>query len=109
MHKTLDDYLNVASLKSGKSKHRFIRELYGLYRKVAPALFIQAVERALKYRIRDIATIENIVALKLRDGDFSVPSPEIDPDLQNREAYIEGCFADEADLSIYDEMEDENG
>jgi transposase len=109
LDKTLDDYLNVASPKSGKSKHRFIRELYGLYRKVAPALFIQAVERALKYRIRDIATIENIVALKLRDGDFSVPPPEIDPDFQNRDAYIEGCFSDEADLSIYDDMEDEDG
>jgi len=107
--KTLDDYLNVASPKSGKSKHRFIRELYGLYLKVAPTVFIQAVERALTYRIRDIATIENIVILKLRDGEVNVPPPEIDPGLQNRDAYIEGCFADEADLSIYDEMEDENG
>ena len=109
LDRTLDDYLNFASPKSGKSKHRFIRELYGLHRKVAPTVFIQAVQRALKYRITDIATIENIVVLRLRDGDFSVPSPEIDPDFQNRDAYIEGCFSDEADLSIYEEMEDENG
>jgi len=109
LHKTLDAYLNFAVPKSGKAKHRFIRELFGLYRKVAPTLFIQAVERALKYRITDIATIENIVILKLRDGDFNVAPPEIDRDYLNRDVYIEGCFADEADLSIYDEMEDENG
>jgi transposase len=107
--RTLDDYLNSAVPKSGKPKHRFIRELFGLYRKVAPSVFIQAVERAHKYRITDIATIENIIILKLRDGDFNVPTPEIDQDYLRRDAYIEGCFGDEADLSIYDETEDEDG
>jgi len=107
--KTLDDYLDFAVPQSGKPKHRFIRELFGLYRKVAPTVFIRAVERAHKYRITDIATIENIVILKLTDGDFNVPTPEIDQDYLNRDTYIEGCFADEADLSIYDEMEDEDG
>ncbi len=38
-----------------------------------------------------------------------MPPPEIDPDFQNRDVYIEGCYTDEADLSIYDETEDENG
>ncbi len=109
LDKALDDYLNFAVPQSAKPKHRFIRELFGLYRKVAPTVFIQAVERALKYRITDIATIENIVILKLGGGDCNVPSPEIDQDYLNRDAYIEGCFSDEADLSIYDEMEDENG
>ena len=109
LDKTLDDYLNFAVPKSSKSKHRFMRELFGLYRKVAPTVFIQAVQRALKYRITDISTIENIVILKLRDGDFNMPPLDIDQDYLQREAYIEGCFSDEADLSIYNEMEDENG
>jgi hypothetical protein len=109
LDKTIDDYLNFAVPKSGKPKHRFIRTLFGLYRKVAPTVFIQAVARAVKYRITDIGTIENIIILKLRSGDFNTAPPEIDPDLQNRAAYIEGCFVDEADLSIYDETEDENG
>ena len=104
----IDDYLNFAVPKSGRSKHRFVRELFGLHRKVAPVVFIQAVERALKYRIADIGTIENIIILKLRSGGFHTALPELDPDLQNRDTYIEGRFADEADLSIYDEMEDEN-
>jgi len=109
LDKTLDDYLNFAVRKSGRPKHRFIRELFGLYRKVAPTVFIQAVERALKYRITDIATLENIVILKLRGTELNVPTPEIDQDYLTRDAYIQGRFADEADLSIYDEMEDENG
>ena len=38
-----------------------------------------------------------------------MPPPEIDQDYLHRDTYIEGDFSDEADLSIYDEMEDENG
>lgn len=104
---TVADYLNFSLPKSGKPRHRFIRELFGLYRKIALSVFIQSVERAHKYRITDVATIENIVILKLRDSDGNITLPEIDQDFQNRAAYIEGCFADEADLSIYD-TEDEN-
>ena len=109
LDKALDAYLNFAVPKSGKSKHRFIRELFALYRKVAPTVFIQAVQRALKYHITDIPIIENIVALKLREADFHMPPPEIDQDYLHRDTYIEGDFSDKADLSIYDEMEDENG
>jgi hypothetical protein len=105
--KTVDDYLNFAVPKSGKPKHRFIRALFGLYRKTAPSVFIQTVGRACKYRITDIKTIENITALILIDGSLDITAPEIDQDFQKRDAYIEGCFADEVDLSIYD-MKDEN-
>ena len=106
---SLDAYLNFALPKSGKPKHRFIRQLFGLYRQIATPLFIQSVQRALKYRITDIATIENIVILKLRQANFNAPCAHIDQDYLNRDAYLEGCYADEVDLSIYDETEDENG
>ena len=105
--KTVDDYLNFAVPKSGKPKHRFIRALFGLHRKTAPSVFIQTVERACKYRITDIKVIENITALILIDGSVDITAPEIDQDFQKRDAYIEGCFVDDVDLSIYD-TEDEN-
>jgi len=35
---TLDDYLNFAVPHSGKPRHRFIRALFGLYRKTAPSI-----------------------------------------------------------------------
>ena len=104
---TVDDYLNFAVPKSGKPRHRFIRALFGLYRKTAPSIFTQTVERAFKYRITDIKTIENIAVLILGNGSLDITVPEIDLDFQKRDAYIEGCFADEVDLSIYD-MEEEN-
>jgi len=102
LSETMDHYLNFALPKSGKPRHRFVRALFGLYRKTASSVFIQAVERALQYRVTDIKVIENIVFIILQDGCFDVTLPEIDPDFQSREAYIEGCFADEIDLSIYD-------
>ena len=101
----IGDYLNFAVPKSGKVRHQFIRSLFGLYRKTAASVFIQTVNRANKYRITDIKTIENIVALILRAGSIDITLPEIDQDFQKRDAYIEGCFADKPDLSIY---EDEN-
>jgi len=103
----VDNYLNFAVPQSGKPRHRFIRALFGLFRKTTSSVFIQTVERALKYRITDIKTVENIAVLILRDGTVEITLPEIDQDFQKRDAYIEGCFADEVDLSIYD-MEDED-
>lgn len=102
-----DHYLNFASPQSAKPRHRFIRTLFALYRKTESSVFIQTVERALKYRITDIKTIENIAVLILRHGTLDITLPEIDQDFQKRDAYIEGCFADEVDLSLYD-MEEEN-
>jgi transposase len=103
--KALDDYLNFALPESGKARHHFIRRLFSLYQKTASSVFIKAVQRALKYRIQDIKTIENILVLILRDSGIEPGTPEIEPDFTKRDAYIEGCFTDDPDLSIY---EDEN-
>jgi transposase len=106
----INDYLNFAVPKSGKQKHRFIRQLYGLYRKIAPDVFISTLKRALKYRISDIKTVERIAILQLTAGNFKLPLPQIDHQFENRASYIEGCFADEVDLSVYDKItEDDNG
>jgi transposase len=106
----INDYLNFAVPKSGKQKHRFIRQLYGLYRKIAPDVFISMLKRALKYRISDIKTVERIAILQLTAGNFKLPLPQIDHQFENRASYIEGCFADEVDLSVYDKItEDDNG
>ncbi len=100
----IDAYLNFALPRVPRQKHRFIRGLYGLYRKVALPVFIKTVQRALKYRIMDIQTVERIAILQLRDGDIEVPIPEIDSEFQNRAAYLDGYIADEADLDLYDQF-----
>jgi hypothetical protein len=108
MAKQIDDYLDFAIKNGVKQKHRFIRALYGLYRKMAIEVFIKTVSRALKYRITDIKTIERIATLQLTSADFQLPLPQIDRQLEKRDAYIEGYFADDVDLSIYDQVSGDN-
>jgi transposase len=97
-------YLDLALNPMGREKHRFIRGLYGLYQKIALPLFIKTISRALKYRITDMETIERIAILLMRDGNYDMPSGQIDQDYKQREAYLEGRFSDDVDLSIYDKM-----
>lgn len=99
-----DVYLNFAIKKGGKQKHRFIRELYGLHKKLAPSLFIQTIKRALKYRITDTKTIERIAILLMKEGNYDVPSVEIDQEFRDRESYLRGRFSGDVDLSVYDKM-----
>jgi hypothetical protein len=55
-------------------------------------------------------TIERIAILLMRDGNYEMPSVQINQDFQQRESYLEGRFSDDVDLSIYDNMmEDEDG
>jgi len=109
--KQIDAYLDFAIKKGLKQKHRFIRALYGLYRKIALEVFIKTLSRALKYRITDIKTIERIATLQLTAGHFQLPLPQIDEQLEKRAAYIEGCVADQVDLSVYDKItgDDDDG
>jgi hypothetical protein len=102
--KQIDAYLSFAIKNGVKQKHRFIRVLYGLYRKMALEVFIKTVNRALKYRITDIKTVERIATLQLTAENFQMPLPNIDRQLEKRDAYIEGYFADEVDLSAYDKI-----
>jgi transposase len=106
--KEIDDYLDFAIKNGVKQKHRFIRGLYGLYRKMAREVFIKTIKRALKYRITDIKTIERIATLQLTAGHFQLPLAQVDQQLEKRAAYIEGCFADEVDLSVYDKITGDN-
>ena len=106
--KEVDDYLNFALKQKGQTRHRFIRELYSLYKKVALPPFLNAVKRALTYRILDMATIERIIVLQLQDGGYHLPTAEIDHSFSNRETYLEGCFSDAADLTVYDKLLEDN-
>jgi len=101
-------YLNFAIKKGGRQKHRFIRELYGLHKKLAPALFIRTIKRALKYRITDTKTIERIAILLMKEGNYDLPSVQSDLEYRDRESYLDGRFAGDVDLSVYDKMMEED-
>ncbi len=101
-HDTVGQYLDFAIPQSPKRKHAFVRRLYGLYRKIAFAIFLNTVERALKYRVCNPDTLEHIARLQLNQGGFCAPNPPLDRQYLDRPAYLEGRFADDVDLSVYD-------
>jgi hypothetical protein len=101
----IDAYLSFALQEKGaKTRHRFIRQLYGLYKKMALPLLINTIQRARKYRIKDINTLERIAVLLIKEGNYDMPCAPIDSEFKDRQAYHEGRFAGHVDLSNYDKM-----
>jgi hypothetical protein len=115
MASEVNAYLDFALAPKGITRHRFIRQLLNLSDKIAPSVFTAALARALKYRITDLETIERICLLYLKADHQQIPSVDstINEDIESREAYREGCASGEVDLSVYDQMyqedDDDNG
>jgi len=99
-------YLDWVLPRKGPGRHRFLRSLLALSRQMSPELFIPCVERAAKYRIEDIATIERIALLGLQQGAAVLPVAAVDEQFTQREAYLEGSLTDAPDLSIYQDSQD---
>lgn len=106
LSEVVNRYLDFAFNQSQKvgQRHRFIRQLYGLYQKLTPPLFVKTIHRALTYRITNPQTIEQMATQLLRQGNYRMPSVMVDEDYKNREAYLEGCTSDEVDLCKYDRL-----
>jgi transposase len=104
-------YLDYAISTKGVRRHQFLRDLFALSRKVTARVFVQTVERAQRYRIVQLATLQKIAWFCLSQENQPLPEAEIDDDYRDRLEYQEGCLTDEPDLSIYDlptDPEDEN-
>jgi hypothetical protein len=111
MSQTVEAYLNFALKEQpGGQKHRFIRKLFRLCRRLSPELFEKAVSRALSYRVTDPDTIYRIAVLQMKEANYEVPCVPVNEDFMHRPAYLEGRFTDEVDLTRYSTPgEDENG
>lgn len=110
MDQAVNAYLDFALKPMGIKRHGFIRKLFGLSRRVTPSLFIKSIERAYKYKITTIETIERIAVLYMREGTSKLPFAQIDEEFRERDAYQEGYLTDQPDLSIYEDIpEDDNG
>jgi len=106
----VDAYLEFALKPMGAKRHGFVRKLFVLSRKMTPELFVESIERALKYKITAIETIERIALLQMRQETAVLPLVEVDEDFCERDAYQEGYLTDPPDLSIYEDLlEDEDG
>jgi hypothetical protein len=103
-------YLDALLKPKGIERHNMIRRLFALARTMTQALFVKSIERALKYEITAVETIERIALLYVHEGADTLPSVEVDESFRQREAYLEGNLTDEPDLSDYDTfLEEDHG
>ncbi|SRR6266851_6498623 len=96
-------YLDFALPTKGIQRHEYIRKLLALSRKMSADLFFKSLERARKYRINSVETIERIALLYLQQGSGELPLAPVDETFRQREAYQEGSLTEPPDLSIYQE------
>lgn len=106
----VNQYLDCAlENRSGLARHHFVRELFALSQQMTEALFVQTLERALQYRIVDIGTLRRIARLFAQQGqlnlDFTI---DLDDHFCEREAYEEGRLSEAPDLSVYDQLFDDD-
>lgn len=106
---TCCDYLDF--IKSNQSdiklRPKFIRGLYNLSRKMTRSLFLECIERALKYQITKIAAIENIAGQLVKNDLYELPEVSINNDFENRGEFQKGRFSTEADPKEYKKLIDE--
>jgi hypothetical protein len=105
-------YLKFA-FQAGVQRHRFVRELFALSCRMPQSVFIQTIERALRYQIADIDTLHRIARLCLSQDDRPLPGADVDESFRQRETYQQGSLTDTPDFSLYDKMlendEDDDG
>lgn len=96
-------YLDFALQDKGPQRHSFLRKLFALSRKMMTELFLKTIERAHKYRITDMDTIERIALLHLSQGLDLLPLAEVDESFRDRPAYQDGALTEAPDLSVYED------
>jgi transposase len=104
----LGAYLDWVLPRKGSGRHRFLRSLLALSRKMSVELFLQSVERAARFQIEQIDVIERIAGLYLQQGTGLLPVADIDEQFTEREAYREGELTEAPDLSLYDDPPQKN-
>jgi len=100
-------YLDFALKACGVQRHRFTRELFAFSRKMTHDVFVKTAQRALHYRIVDLATVRRIAWLCMGQDEGVLPQADVDEDFRQRPAYQEGCLTDQVDLTVYDQLIEE--
>lgn len=80
----------------------FIRGLYALSRQLGPTLFLAALQRAVDYKVYDLAIIRNIAHQIIQFKAGQQPqvhnAPDVLHDYRNRDAFRQGQFTNENDI-----------
>jgi hypothetical protein len=74
-------------------------------------VFVQTLQRALRYRVVHLETLERIAWYCMSQTDGYLADVDVDVDVdesfRQRPAYQEGCLTDQPDLSVYDQLFEE--
>lgn len=95
-------YVDFLLQTQGLQRHQCLRRLLALSQRMTPELFLRSVQRAHRYRIHCLKTLERIAVLYLKEGVGALPSPAIDESFRERPAYLDGALTDSPDLSRYE-------
>ena len=93
-------YLNFVLKSPGVQRHVFLRRLLAFSQKMTSPLFLKVIQRAHRYRITSLQTIERIALLQLREAEVQLPLAEFDETYRQRPAYQEGALTDLPDLPL---------
>jgi len=99
---TVSAYVDFMLATPGLLRHQYLRRLLALSQRMSPGLFVRSVERAHRYRITSLATLEKIALLEFQAAGGELPLPPIDESFRDRPAYQEGSLTDSPDLSQYE-------
>ena len=95
-------YVDFVLAAPGLLRHQYLRRLFVISQRMTPELFVRSVERAHRYRITSLDTLEKIALLHLKEGVGELPLPSVDESFRDRPAYQEGSLTDSPDLSQYE-------
>ena len=95
-------YVDYVNQTLARQRYRFLRALFTLSRQVPENAFVQALQRALTYRVVELETVKRIAWFCMSQGEERLPDVDVDENYRERPAYQEGCLTDEPDLSQYD-------
>jgi len=96
-------YLDSPACKV-RYKDKLVRDLYRFSTKIDPSLFLKAIDRALKYQINSVASVERIAAQLLQQQLPTLPAVPVDEHYEDRKAYQVGRFSSEANPSEYQRL-----
>jgi hypothetical protein len=102
MAPTVSAYVDFILASPGLLHHQHLRRLLAWSQRMSPELFVRSVERAHRYHITSLATLEQIARLQFQAGVDPLPAPPIDESFRDRPAYQEGSLTDSPDLSQYE-------
>ena len=101
-------YLDFAMVGMGTRRHRWLRDVYGVRQRYSRQLFCQIIERAHRFQVTDVATLEDIAGVLIRGDVAEVVATPFDEDYAERESFREGRFTDRPDFSTYDKLLEED-